>query len=104
MHDLSLGVGAPDLTKSDDMRPLMKKLFEEFPVDSAARTLPGGRNALVAQTKAVQNEIDDIANYGTSDRYKVQFDVVPQDSPASSGSTVLFLLAGCVIFLAVYGK
>ena len=104
MHDLSLGVGAPDLTKSDDMRPLMKKLFEEFPVDSAAHTLPGGRNALVAQTKAVQNEIDDIANYGTSDRYKVQFDVVPQDSPASSGSTVLFLLAGCVIFLAVYGK
>ena len=102
MHDLALGVGAPDLTEPDDMETLMT-ITADFTPDAVAHEIPGGRNALAAKASPVQSRIDDDANYDNKDRFKVIYES-PPPGPPGNGSTIMILLAAGVIFLAMYGK
>ena len=102
MHDLALGVGAPDLTEPDNMESLMT-VTGNFRPDPAARSIAGDRNALAAKARPVQERIDDDANYNNQDRFAIIYES-PPPPPPGNGSTIMILLAAGVIFLAVYGK
>ena len=103
LHDLALGVGAPDLTDPENMESLMTNV-KDFEPDATAFMTPGDRNALAAKEREVQNRIDDDAQYDNADRYGVIIESHMKTDSANGGNTMLILLAVGVMFLAMYGK
>ena len=104
MHDVALGVGAPDLTSGEDMQPLMRLAKAGAREDSVVHQYPGGKNALNALARPVQEEIDDAARYDNTNRYQVVVNERKEVGTRTGGGTqIAFLVAGIVIFIAVYG-
>ena len=104
LHDLALGIGAPDLTKADDMAPLMKVATAGFRHDPTAHTIPADGNALNALKRDIQDKIDDRMNWNATDRTQIIMERLVDDGPSEGNGTAMILLAGVVIFLALYSK
>jgi hypothetical protein len=102
LPDVSLGVGPPDLTKSDDMKPFMK-VQKNRPADRGVVNFPGDRNALTSMAREYQAEVDDAERYDATAKLEVKFERIAK-KPETTSSNVMFLIAGVVIFVALYGK
>ena len=104
MHDMTLGIGAPDLTDADKMEPLMKQI-REFKADTAIRQIAADRNALNAIKQPFQDRVDDDSKRNNKNRYSVGFGKFKDGSQPSPGNgSAMILLAGVVVFLALYAK
>ena len=105
LHDLTLGIGAPDLTAADKMAPLMKQI-RDFKADTAVREIAADRNALNDIKRPHQDRVDEDARWDNTNRYEVSVEQEQFSSEADTGGngTAMILLAGVVVFLAIYAK
>jgi len=109
MPALSLGIGAPDLTEyvSADMEAHMRVQEPPNPLQSViVATDPSGINAENRRVVEAEDLLREITDYdATHGGYKVSYQAPEHSSGGSgSGGTAMFLIAGVVIFIALYGN
>ena len=105
---LSLGLGAPDLTTFAEVS-MVEHMREKEPVVQLdvpiSKTEAAGRNAMTRNEIEAQDVLDDITQYNALDgAFEIEYPTSSSKAVGGGGGMAMFLIAGIVIYVSMYGK